>query len=43
LDYTLQKAIAERDAAKTCLQNLPDTPAKTALSALADIAVARRS
>lgn len=43
LDYTLQKAFAERDAAKACLQNLPDTPAKIALNALADIAVDRRS
>lgn len=43
LDYTLDRARTEVDHAKTCLGSLPETPFRTALSELADLAVDRDS
>ncbi|MEK9765206.1 MAG: polyprenyl synthetase family protein, partial [Thalassolituus sp.] len=41
LDYTRQQANACRDRALECLKNLPESPARDALAALASIAVER--
>jgi len=41
LDYTRQQAQACRDRALDCLKNLPESPARDALAALASIAVER--
>lgn len=41
IDYTIQKAKDEAQAAKDCLQSLNESAARDALSALADIAVER--
>jgi len=41
IDYTQQKAITESEKAKHALDILPDSDLKTALQALADLAVAR--
>ena len=43
LDYTLQQARAEADKAKAALAPLPDSPYRTALAALAELAVNRRA
>ena len=43
IDYTNQKAREHVDAAKAAISVLPDTPAKQALSALAELALSRNS
>ena len=43
LDYTLQQARAEAEKAQAALEPLPASPYRTALAALAELAVNRRA